>query len=73
MCLFPTDALEFLRLISAVGFLGWDVLDLSPDVLTKVQNDTVILSMVVVGVVGGTVVVDDVAVGDEHRMLDDQW
>ena len=67
------DALELLRLISAVELLGWDVLDLSPDVLTKVQDGTLILPMIVVGVAGGTVVVDDVVVGDEHSMLDYPW
>ena len=64
------DALELLRLTSAVELFGWDVLDLSPDVLAKVQDGTIIFTMVVVGVVGGTVVVNDVAVGDEHSMLD---
>ena len=29
--------------------------------------------MIVVGVAGGTVVVDDVAIGDEHSMLDYPW
>ena len=62
-----------MRLISAVELLGWDVLDLSPDVLTKVQDDTIILPMIVVGVAGGTVVVDDVAVGDEDSMLNYPW
>ena len=59
--------------MSAVELLCWDVLDLSPDVLTKVQDDTIILLMIVVGVTCGTVVVNDVPVGDEHRMLDDPW
>ena len=67
------DAFELLRLISAVKLLGWDVLDLCPDVLTKVQDDSIILSVVVVGVASGTVVVDDVPIGDEHSMLDDPW
>ena len=67
------DAFELLRLIPAVKLLGWDVLDLCPDVLTKVQDDSIILSVVVVGVAGGTVVVDDVPIGDEHSMLDDPW
>ena len=67
------DAFELLRLISAVKLLGWDVLDLCPDVLTKVQDDSIILSVVVVGVAGGTVVVDDVPIGDEHSMLDNPW
>ena len=67
------DAFELLKLISAVKLLGWDVLDLCPDVLTKVQDDSIILSVVVVGVAGGTVVVDDVPIGDEHSMLDDPW
>ena len=51
------DAFELLRLTSAVKLLGWDVLDLCLDVLTKVQDDSIILPMVVVGVAGGTVVV----------------
>ena len=67
------DAFELLRLISAVKLLGWDVLDLCQDVLTKVQNDSIILPVVVVGVAGGTVVVDDVPIGDEHSMLDNPW
>ena len=50
-----------------------DVLDLSPDVLTKVQDDTIILPMIVVGVACGTVVVNDVPVGDGHGILDDPW
>ena len=70
------DALELLRLTSAVELLGRDVLDLSPDVLTKVEDDTIILPVVVVGVACGTIVVNDVPrqlVGDEHSMLDDPW
>ena len=62
-----------MRLISAVKLLGWDVLDLCPDVLAKVQDDSIILSMIVVGVAGRTVVVNDVPVGDEDGMLDDPW
>ena len=41
--------------------------------LTKVQDDAIILPMIVVGVAGGTVVVDDVPVGDENSMLDYPW
>ena len=67
------NAFELLRLVSAVKLLGWDVLDLCPDVLTKAQDDSIILPMVVVGVTGGTVVVNDVPIGDEHGMLDDPW
>ena len=67
------DAFELLRPIPAVKLLGWDVLDLCPDVLTKVEDDTIILPMIVVGVAGSTVVVNDVPVGDEHSMLDDPW
>ena len=62
-----------MRLISAVELLGWDVLDLSPDVLAKVQDGAIILPVIVVGVAGGTIIVDDVAVGDEHSLLDDPW
>ena len=62
------DALELLRLIPAVKLLGWDVLDLCPDVLAKVQDDSIILPVVVVGVAGGTFVVNDVPIGDEHSI-----
>ena len=62
-----------MRLTSAVEPLGWDVLDLCPDVLTNVQDDSIILPVVVVGVAGGTVVVNDVPIGDKNSMLDDPW
>ena len=48
------DAFELLRLIAAIKFSSWDVLDLCPDVLTKVKDGTIIFPMVVVGVAGGT-------------------
>ena len=40
------DAFELLRLISAVKLLGRDVLDLCPNVFTKMQDDSIILPMV---------------------------
>ena len=65
------DAFELLRLIAAIQLASRDDLDISPDNLAKVQDGSLILAMKVVGVVGAAVVVDDVAVSDEHSMLND--
>ena len=65
------DAFELLRLIAAVQLASRDDLDVSPDDLAKVQDGSLILTMIVVGVVGAAIVVDDVAVDDEHSMLND--
>ena len=69
MCIFKPDAFELLRLIAAIQLPSRDDIDVSSDHLAaKVQDG----SLIVIGLVGAAIVIDDVAVDDEHCMLNDQ-